>query len=111
MNDLYILCLACKVTKLHFAPHPPHCLDKKRNKKHKTVAPPPTPLTHTSFSVLSYHFLSFLTRNPLNFPSSSGSALSILVSALIFPANVATALAGSCGRLIEDFGIYNPVSS
>jgi hypothetical protein len=48
----------------------------------------------------------FLTRNPLNFLSSSGNAVSVLVSALIFPANVATALAGSCSRLIEKISVF-----
>jgi hypothetical protein len=86
----------------------PQSLDKNRNKKHKTVFPSNPSYPHF---LLSHNFLSFLTRNPLNFPSSSGSAHSILVWALIFPANVATALAGSCGRLIEGFGIYNIASS
>jgi hypothetical protein len=86
---------------------PPHfsLLPRQGQRKSTGQLPPLFPHIHVfSFRLKPAH--PFLTRNPLNFLSSSGSAHSVLVSALIFPANVATALAGSCSRLVEKISVF-----
>jgi hypothetical protein len=88
-------------------PPPPHfsLLPRQGQRKSTGQLPPLFPHIHVvSFRLKPAH--PFLTRNPLNFLSSSGSAHSVLVSALIFPANVATALAGSCSRLVEKISVF-----